>query len=31
MAELDGIKIRRNSDCWDLSAFFKQVGLMPNS
>jgi|SRR5580704_14845825 steroid delta-isomerase-like uncharacterized protein len=31
VAELCGTKIRRNSDYWDVSAFLKQVGLMPNT
>jgi len=31
VAELDQAKIRRNSDYWDVSAFLKQVGLMPNA
>jgi steroid delta-isomerase-like uncharacterized protein len=30
VAELSGARIRRISDYWDLTAFLKQVGLMPN-
>ncbi len=28
--ELQGSKIRRNSDYWDMATFLKQVGLMPS-
>ena len=31
VAELDQAKIQRNSDYWDLSAFLKELGLMPNA
>ncbi len=31
IVEFDHEKIRRNSDYWDVSAFLKQVGLMPNT
>ena len=30
VVELDGTRIRRISDYWDLGAFLKQTGLMPN-
>ena len=30
VVDLDGTKIRRNSDYWDLSTFLKQIGLMRN-
>jgi steroid delta-isomerase-like uncharacterized protein len=31
IVEFDHERIRRNSDYWDVSAFLKQVGLMPNA
>jgi len=30
VVDLDGTKIRRNSDYWDLSTFLKQIGLRRN-
>lgn len=29
--ELDGNKIKRNSDCWNLVSLLQQIGLMPGS
>jgi steroid delta-isomerase-like uncharacterized protein len=29
VVELEGGKIRRNSDYWDAATFMKQVGLLP--
>jgi steroid delta-isomerase-like uncharacterized protein len=31
VAELDGTRIRRISDYWDLTAFLKQLGFMPTA
>ncbi len=30
ISELQGDKIRRNSDYWDMVTFLKQVGVMPS-